>query len=114
MTHQIQDFRVHKKRDKNLSLALQTSTGGAQTLAGATVKWQLSKDVGETIIITKTSTSTAQINITNSTGGLATLILTSTDTDRYGVFYHECIITDSTGNDTQMFSGHVTIELTQI
>jgi hypothetical protein len=114
MTHQIQDFRLHKKRDKSLSISLLTSTGGAQNLTGVTVKWQLTKDVGETVIITKTSTSTAQINVTSSTGGLATLNLTSTDTDRYGVFYHECIITDSTGNDTQMFSGHVTIELSQI
>jgi len=116
MSHQIQNFDLHLKADRRLEVTVLDSTGGVILINGSKISWHFANEVYDTApLFTKRSTGFAsggssEIQFINSTAGRFDILLDKDDIPRDGVFYHQGRVIDSFGNETFIFSGHVTVE----
>lgn len=116
MSHQIQNFDLHLKADRRLEVTVIDTTGGIIDITGAKIAWHFANEVYDTVpLVTKRSTGFAgggstAIEFIDSTAGRFDIHLSKTDIPRDGVFYHEGRVIDSSGNETFIFSGFVTVD----
>lgn len=107
MTIKNQGFEMWSGDTKVLTITVTDKDGVRVNLTGATIVYKIFD--GGTAVITK---STANgITITDASGGECQTTLSPSDTsDLDGVYYHECQVTDSSGNVSTIFTGAVTIQ----
>jgi hypothetical protein len=101
-----QNFSVYAGDTKNIIITTTTEYGTPLNLTGATIKWRVRKKEFSPIIFSKESP-----NITVF-GNEITIPLAPVDTDNLSgsTLYHECKITDQTGNVSTLFTGFLTIK----
>lgn len=116
MSHQVQDFDLHLKADRRLEVTVIDTTGGIVDITGSKIAWHFANEVYDTVpLFTKRSTGfvgggATQIKFQDSTAGRFDILIDKDDILRDGVFYHQGRVIDSSGNETFIFSGHVTVD----
>lgn len=91
-----------------LDFSIVDAAGDAVDLTGATVRWQMSRSVQATAILSKSVGS--GITVTNAAGGLFTVDLAPADTvDLAGTFYYEAEIIDASDNVSTVRTGQIKI-----
>lgn len=95
MTATNQNFYMYAGDTKNLNISVTNDDGSPLDLTGCTITWVLKKNNSELV---KTTTN-------------GVIELEPSDTsDLYGIYPHECELTDQTGNVSTIFIGKVTID----
>jgi hypothetical protein len=101
-----------KKGDmKRFTIPIEKLDGTEVDLRNFTVYWYLYRENGYAPIVTKASTDTNQIKITDPLTGEVTVILRSQDTKTLtdGRYYHELQIVDNEGEPSTVTTGYLTI-----
>lgn len=109
MTETGQKFTMWSGDTKVLEVTITDASGNAVNLTGATISYVLQRSVGSTVTISKTTDD--GISITDASGGVFQITLDASDTASLsGSYYHECQITDTSGNVSTVFTGTVTMK----
>jgi len=110
MTETGQNFTMWSGDTKVIEVTITDASGNAVNLTGATISYVLQRSVGSTVTISKTTAS--GISITDASGGVFQITLDASDTARLSgsSYYHECQITDTSGNVSTVFTGTVTMK----
>lgn len=111
MTQTNQNFSMYQGETKNLVVPITDENGNNLSLTGSTITWALRQRMTSTSnLITKSTPS--QITINSNT---LTVHLLPTDTASIkGAFYHECKMTDTSGNVSELFTGLATITVSEL
>lgn len=106
-----QDAVIYAGNNASLNLTLTDAAGEPIDLTGATLEWGWAPRDATAATLTKSSTASAKIDITDAEGGLATVFIVPADTAALtGCEYrHEVRITDATGAVETLLTGIVTI-----
>lgn len=106
MTKQNQDFSMYAGNSKFIRFRVD----GAQDLTGASFRWIVRGSGGTEAVLDKTSGDGITVE-----GGEAQIKLTPADTKNLvGRYYHECAMTDESGNVSTIFIGNVTFNKSYI
>jgi hypothetical protein len=110
MTTINQDFSMYAGDSKNIVITVTDDNGSPMNLLNATVKWALKKRVKSTEnMIYKTTTD--GITITDAQNGLIKISLLPINTSSLsGMYYHECEVTDQSGNVSTVTTGYITVK----
>jgi hypothetical protein len=110
MTTINQNFSMYAGDSKNITITVTNDDGTVLNLTNATVKWALKKRVKSTVNeIYKTTTD--GIVITDSLNGVIKINVTPNDTTNLsGMYYHECEVTDQSGNVSTVTTGYITVK----
>jgi hypothetical protein len=110
MVMDAQNFSMYSGDDDEIAVSVVDDEGVAIDLTGATITWSLADSRGGTVLVTKTSDTSAELSITSAAGGTFTIHLLATDTDDLaGVYYHEAQVEDSQGHKTTVLTGYAEI-----
>jgi hypothetical protein len=110
MTAVNQDFKIVAGDSKNITITITNDDGVGLNLLNATIKWVLKKSTKNTAnVLLKTEID--GITITDSQNGVMQIKLLPSDTLELGGsrLYHECEVTDQSGNVSTVTSGIVSI-----
>lgn len=106
-----QNFSMYQGETKNLVVPITKEDGTALDLTGATITWALRQRMTSTSnLITKSTPS--QITVSGNT--LTVHLIPSDTTSLKGAFYHECKMTDTQGNVSELFTGLATITVSEL
>lgn len=104
MTALNQNFSMYSGDTKVLIIPVTKPDNSGVDLSGASVKWVAQGEDGTTNVISKQT----PVIITN--GNEIQIKLLPIDTrDLVGMYYHECEITDQSGNVSTIFTGYITV-----
>ncbi len=105
-----QHFHLDQGEDRTLTFTVTTDGTTAVDITGHTLSWEL-----YTHPMAASSTLTVAGVITDATNGVCTVTLADTDTDSIEprVYWHELKTTDSSGAETVVSRGNVTLKPTQ-
>ena len=110
MTETGQNFTMWSGDTKVLEVTITDSDGAAVDLTGATISYVLQRNVNSAAA-TISKTTDDGISITDASGGVFQITLDASDTASLsGSYYHECQITDASGNASTVFTGTVTMK----
>ena len=114
MSHQTaQNFDMFSGDDKVLVVTVKDLAGVAVNLTGASITWKLADSLTGTVRATKTTA--AGIAITDAADGVFEVTVADADTATLsGSYYHEAEVTDSSGRDSTVVFGNITIRPTLI
>lgn len=100
------DIKAVKNNDIELRFTVTDEAGAAVNLTSATIKWQLKAGIGETALITKTTSS--GITITDAAAGKFTVDIANEDTAGLdpGTYKHEAVVVDSSGEAVTLTSSN--------
>lgn len=100
--------------DFEIDMAVTDAGGDPLDLTGSTVRWGLASayDPRE-VLLTKSSANSGEIAITNMTGGLCKVLLTSVDTSAFGgePYIQEAEVIEPSGNSVTIMTGSVFINI---
>jgi hypothetical protein len=106
-----QNFSMYQGETKNLVVNVTKEDGTALDLTGSTVTWALRQRMSSmSNLITKSTPN--QITISSNT--LTVHLIPSDTTSLKGSFYHECKMTDTSGNVSELFTGLATITVSEL
>ena len=109
MTYINQHFVMWSGDDKVITVTVYDNDDDVVDITDATITWRLSQNVDSAALITKTVGD--GITISDPTNGIFTITLEPSDTAPLsGRYYHECEITDATGDISTGAVGHATIQ----
>lgn len=108
-----QNIRLWSGNDMDVQFSITDENSSALLLTATTIKWKMALDpYSSAALISKSSTASSELEITDAAGGIVTIKLNSTDTNSIspGVYYHELEVTDSEANPFTVAIGHLTLE----
>lgn len=112
-----QDFTMYQAESRILRIPITDADGDPVTLTGATVRWEVYRNVEGTITTVLAKTTSDDIALYNAAGtndGIQiTLAPADTTSLATGNFTHECRVTDSSGNQDVVFIGKMTLYASQ-
>jgi hypothetical protein len=101
-----QNFDMWEKDTIVLQFTITNGENDPIDITDATITWIMYR--GSTSYIVKENG--AGVTITNGTNGVCQVLIEPTDTnDLAGIYYHELVVTDVSGNKSTVASGIVTI-----
>ena len=101
-----QNYTMFSGDSKVITVTVTDADGAAVNLTGATISYVIFDDGSATI----TKTVGSGITVTDAAAGTFTITLAASDTASLaGAYYHECQVTDSSGNISTIFTGTVTM-----
>ena len=111
MTDVAQDFEIVSGNDRSVNITVTDDDGNAVDLTGATITWKAATSPeASSALITKTNDSTNGISVSTPSNGVLTINLDPADTQSLdGVYYHETLVTDSSGNKSTVAIGHMKV-----
>ena len=105
-----QDVTIYGGSTVAIDLTLFAADGTPLDITGSTLEWGMAPKGAVDATVTKTTANSAQIQVTNAAGGLATVHLLPADTATLvGEYRHELRITDAGGNIETLLTGTLTI-----
>jgi hypothetical protein len=108
-----QDFTIFAGRDYELPVTITEDDGVTPIdLTGCSLAWVVSRAPGQAALVTKTTASVLEIDITSDVDGEATIFLGQTDTEDYGglTCEHEMVLTDVATDESTVMHGLITIQ----
>lgn len=117
MTKRAQNYEMHAGETIDLAVVvIDKATRGRKNLAGATIKWVLYDEVGESAVLSKSTETVGEITDVDGLNGLFTVALLPADTIDVapGTYYHESEVVDSGGSASVVFTGQVKIFATRV
>lgn len=117
MTKVNQDFTMYQGESKHVEAAVVDSDDQPLDMTGATIEWKAYDTEDDSVASITKSTASGNIVIINknATNDGLRIILAPADTQNLSpeVYYHECRVTDSTGNEEVVFVGDMTLKLSK-
>lgn len=105
-----QNFSMYQGETKNLVVTVIKEDGTALNLTGCSVTWALQRGSSGNNLITKSTPNQIAIS-----GNILTVQLIPSDTTSLnGTFSHECKMTDTNGNVSELFTGIATIMISDL
>ena len=110
MAENIQNTAIDAGDDKNFAVTVKDSSDVVVNITGSTITYKVVRRRGGTALVSKSSTDTGEIVLTNSTGGVFTVTFVPADTNNLapGFYYHEADAVIG-GLRSTVFKGHLTI-----
>lgn len=107
-----QDVTVYLGDDSILTVAVTNESGQALDVTGASFAWLIAQYAGMPALVSK-STASGGISVTAPTTGQVQITVTHADTSSLGagVFWHQLVMTDSSGDVSTVMTGTFTVTL---
>lgn len=111
MTAQV-DFTMVRGDTKKLSATVRDEAGAVVNLTGATIRWWLAKTITAPAPRLLEKAIGTGITVIDAPNGRFDVLITAANSAGIspGTLYHECEITDATGQVSTVFRGALTLE----
>lgn len=117
MTKERQNFIMYQGESKLIEAPVVDSDGNPLDMTGATIEWKAFDTTEDTTPSIEKSTASGNISVIdkNATNDGLRITLVPADTESLvpEVYYHECRVIDSVGNEEVVFSGFITLKLSK-
>lgn len=111
MVKEHQDVTMVSGDTLDIQITVTDQDGTAVNLTDHTINWALCTNQNTTPPLVVKSTGGYGVTITNAVGGVFKVALVPTDTAAFsGIYYHEAVITQPTGEKYTVTTGYMTIE----